>query len=233
MPGTEILTDVSAARWIEEELLGRELGGRTRVEHFVPHGFESYARILHPVHGPADDVRPSVAWSDVADWSGRNLVPTSPFSQIAQRPDGAIWPSRPEDGTLPFETCARLIGLLEPATTTPDVCWFCLWDGWGVLDLPTRKLPPRVRGPFSRWYLLYRGPVAAAANFRWGPAFHSPNIWWPEDRAWCVVTEIDARSTYVGGTKDLVARMLQSDQLEAVPAKLDDPLDGGGDPRGS
>ena len=30
--------------------------------------------------------------------------------------------------------------------------------------------------------------------------YRSPNIWWPDDRAWCVVTEIDFTWSYIGGS---------------------------------
>jgi hypothetical protein len=32
-----------------------------------------------------------------------------------------------------------------------------------------------------------------------GRELSGPNPWWPEDRAWCVATEIDLPYTYVGG----------------------------------
>ena len=34
----------------------------------------------------------------------------------------------------------------------------------------------------------------------WAFLGHSPSIWWPEDRAWCVATDIDLFDTYVGGS---------------------------------
>ena len=47
------------------------------------------------------------------------------------------------------------------------------------------------------------------------PPFHqSANLWWPEDRAWCVGTEIDLMTTYVGGTREAVTAILES-ELEA------------------
>lgn len=29
----------------------------------------------------------------------------------------------------------------------------------------------------------------------------TPSLWWPDDRTWCVATEIDFRWTYVGGSQ--------------------------------
>jgi hypothetical protein len=56
------------------------------------------------------------------------------------------------------------------------------------------------------------------------PAFQSPNLWWPADRVWCVASDIDLPSTYLGGTRALVEEVPGDDRLEAVPARLTDPV---------
>jgi hypothetical protein len=54
------------------------------------------------------------------------------------------------------------------------------------------------------------------------PAEQSPSLWWPDDRAWCVASEIDFCSTYVGGSPALIERVLGDDRLEAIPVRLED-----------
>ncbi len=67
--------------------------------------------------------------------------------------------------------------------------------------------------------LLLRGPLnAAGAVDRWG---EPPNVWWPEDRAWCVASEIDLMSTYVGGSASCVAALLADEDIEALPVSVD------------
>ena len=61
---------------------------------------------------------------------------------------------------------------------------------------------------------------------RWG---QSPNIWWPEDRAWCVATEIDSLDTYIGGSKACIERVLGHPDLEALPIGLGARVDASGD----
>ena len=75
---------------------------------------------------------------------------------------------------------------------------------------PTRPTlsPPFTDGPF------------------WG---HSPSIWWPEDRAWCVATDIDLFDTYVGGSEECIEAVLSNPDLEALLTTLDARLDLGGD----
>jgi hypothetical protein len=48
-----------------------------------------------------------------------------------------------------------------------------------------------------------------------------PNLWWPDDRSWCVASEIDFPYTYVGGSQELIEEILADPSLEALPAALD------------
>ncbi len=52
----------------------------------------------------------------------------------------------------------------------------------------------------------------------------SPNLWWPEDRAWLVSTEVDGLSSYIGGASNLIEMLLMSETIEAVPSSLDSRL---------
>ena len=45
-----------------------------------------------------------------------------------------------------------------------------------------------------------------------------PNLWWPDDRAWCVASEIDFPYTYVGGSNQLIEEILADPLLEALAA---------------
>jgi hypothetical protein len=91
--------------------------------------------------------------------------------------------------------------------------------------------PPRLEAP-SRRYLLYRGPLGAATAMRSGIAFHAPNLWWPQDRSWCVATDIDLPRTYVGGTEACVATLLEVPGLGAARTTLDARFDRGDEPAG-
>jgi hypothetical protein len=60
--------------------------------------------------------------------------------------------------------------------------------------------------------MLYSGSLEDAwllvRRFGWN---HLPNPWWPDDRAWCVRTDIDDHATYVTGSAELL------DALEGEP----------------
>jgi hypothetical protein len=128
-----------------------------------------------------------------------------------------------------------------------------VWGGWGGLSGPEIELSPAIT---SRSYRIYRGPLDAITGLVFdveGPmsvgvlvsygdsdedqdgmvqseerelGFYSPSLWWPDDRAWFVHTDVDARSTYIGGSEALIDALLSDPQLEVLPATLDHPFDG-------
>jgi hypothetical protein len=125
--------------------------------------------------------------------------------------------------SLPREICAILVDMLRQHTATPDACWFAVWEGLGGLD--NEGVIPRIQHP-GRDYLLATGPIEDAVPHLGEDA---PNIWWPEDRAWIVVSEIDYAWTYVAGSVrliDTIVRLIDTiasdPRLEALPARLSD-----------
>lgn len=87
---------------------------------------------------------------------------------------------------------------------------------------------PRVRLP-ERAYFLLEGPLDAVGEMGWllaGDHFERrpPNLFWPADRAWCVATEVDLDSTYVGGSEALVRALLGDRRLEVLRAAVTDPV---------
>jgi hypothetical protein len=58
-------------------------------------------------------------------------------------------------------------------------------------------------------------------------AGQSPALWWPHDHSRLVSTEVDAFSTYVGGSVDLIDALLGNHEIEAVPTQLEARLDWG------
>jgi hypothetical protein len=43
----------------------------------------------------------------------------------------------------------------------------------------------------------------------------SPNLFWPQDHAWCVASEIDLFCTLVAGSEALASALLSDPRLEA------------------
>jgi hypothetical protein len=89
----------------------------------------------------------------------------------------------------------------------------------------SRSLASRLITIAGSQYVLHK---AALVDDDHQGLHESPNYWWPEDRTWLVYANVDCPTTYVGGSTTLAQRLLEDDQIEAVPAELDDPLDGHG-----
>ena len=230
--GLESAKDVSDARWVEESL--KDFG---TLRALLPDGFPAYARVFHPAYLDGDQDRP-VRWSTVASWTGRTVHPLMQFQRIAGLSEdpqhmykNPPWGSHPQQGSIPARECRTLVELLRDFTSTPGSCFFCLWEGYGNIDTRLYKASSRVRTP-GRDYLLFRGPIDAIMAFivRDGPFWgDSPNIWWPEDRSWCVATDIDLFDTYIGGSRECIEALLSNPDLEALPTTSDARLDLGGD----
>ncbi|WP_242910759.1 hypothetical protein [Actinomadura terrae] len=236
--------DVRPADWVVAGVgaFGSGVGG------LVPHGFEAYARILHPAY--AADESP-VTWARVAEWSGGMVHPRVQFQTLAgpvprtgaERP----WVEEPDPGSLAPYLLAALCDVLAGHTTTAGRCWFCVWDGYGLApdestatftaddgeawepDMLPPEFPPEIaEGPRvelpERAYLLLEGPLDAAGELAMPLLSQSPNLFWPDDRAWCVTSETDLDSTYLGGTGALVSDILADERLEAVPVEVTDPV---------
>jgi hypothetical protein len=69
---------------------------------------------------------------------------------------------------------------------------------------------------------LFAGPLRAITTSFDAPPFDQrAHLWWPDDRRWCVATDIDLMTTYVAGTIECVATVLADGALEALPVTVD------------
>lgn len=230
---------VESADWIGPRLSPFD---EYRTTSIVPTGFEAYARILHPAQLP-EEGRPLVRWSDVAHWSG------VPISGLVQWHDIALpqfapsseppWRGQgPREGSPYVGDVDALIDHLAHYTADTETCFFCVWVGYlgGSVAVfaplgappvipPHRDLPERVVSLPQRKYGLIEAPLSFASSLdAVSDSFHkTANLWWPEDHAWCIASEIDLRWTYVGGSSELIAQILSDERLEALPATSDDP----------
>jgi hypothetical protein len=157
-------------------------------------------------------------------------------------------------GTLPPEEARVLVDILRRFTTTASRCWFGVSSefGWNGYDYPLGGVPfeaestalspdadgegtdsevdrvpydkPVVQAP-HRSFMLYPGAIddalLLAERFEWAQV---PNLWWPEDRAWCVRTDIDLDSTYIAGSDRLVDALIAEPGLEVLRATFDDEI---------
>lgn len=193
------------------------------VGSIIPDAFGAYARIFHPPQRYAPDgTWTPVRWHEIAAANGRsaeeelrNLDHLAYPSQDGK--DGeTLWEDPPLTGSLSTEIAGVLVELLRPHTTTPEHCWFAVWEGYAGLrqrwsGAPAFSIP-------ERDLLLLAGDIDDARETV-DPGWHyqSANLWWPDDRTWCVATEIDFTWTYVGGSPSCIAQLLEDARIEALP----------------
>jgi len=236
------------AKWLSSRI---SLFGPLWVTSTVGTGWPAYARIFHPLDDTPDALRwADIAHAHGhtmhagAQW---HVI----SSDKAQSPFmGRGYPGDPEEGALRPHALAALCQILKHHTATPDRCWFAVWEGWGWMHpgahsplfapgAKTKQLPqppdewqldltgPKFTLP-ARGYHLFTGPIQAATrtgNWLTPDSFHpqSPSLFWPDDHAWCVSTEVDRDSTLVAGTPQLIDAITASPVLEALPIAHDEP----------
>lgn len=191
----------------------------------LPGGFPAYVRVFHPAHrqDPEKSSRRGrpVRWSEIAAANRTEAHPgmqlsglTGFYHYLGDGQRGVYdWP--PSEGSLLPEEAAPLASTLARHTATPSVCWFAVWDGFGATredlqNAPTFALP-------HRRYFLLRGSVGEVTETT-NPlsTWHqSANLWWPDDHAWCVATEIDINTTYIACAEACSDDILGMRELEA------------------
>jgi hypothetical protein len=211
LPHLPLLTHVDsldAAGWIVSSLTSFALN----VSSFLPGDLPAYARVYHPFDSEGGG-KPPRTWRELEALTGEKPRDRGTAADFALT-NAANMQARV--GNLPLPLVEALIEHLAAATTTPELCYFAVWEGFGDSVAPPR-LAPKLELP-NRAYDVFSGPLAAArtslGDIPWG--HRSPNLWWPADHAWCVATEIDFAWTYVGGPRDCIAAVLADPRLEAI-----------------
>jgi hypothetical protein len=194
-------------------------------------GLEAGSQQLGPAETPS---LPEVRWGEVAEANGRVAHAAMEWASItgAYRylwgyGQPGIWEEAPAMGTMPWRQLNALVDTLSLYTLTPERCWFGIWEGFGDLPYLGSLRPARLKLP-HRDMILLSGQLAALpevsfseAWYRAAPALRSfyhrsPSLWWPEDHWWCVGTDVDLNSSFIGASTECV-EALSDDRLEIIP----------------
>jgi hypothetical protein len=166
--------DASAADW----LVGDITTFAESVLSIVPSGFPAYCRIFHPawrwgdVPGRRWEDRKEVRWADIAAFTGAHAHADMQLPGITRNWRvhsglGGLYDEAPREGVLAAATAQGLVAVLGRHTTTPQHCWFGVWEGYGDMRGDERQVEIR-RAPLftlpNRGYHLMVGPVEAAAD---------------------------------------------------------------------
>lgn len=191
------------ARWAQERY---DWGGPWLTSE-VGLGFQAYLRVFHPF-GEGDRAQ---TWAAVAAAHRKVMHPAAHWDEITA--DGPWDPQLQSDpnrnggvylqGDLPQRILRTVCRVLRRHTTTPDDCFFAVWDGWGwdtaasmiatrndvgelahdVVDLGAgMRLDPdaprfSVR---ARDFLLYEGKVEQATQIGGGDYSPGSGFFWKQ-----------------------------------------------------
>lgn len=189
--------------------------------------FPAYARVFHPAYRfdraseQPWETRTPVRWDEIATASstqahaGMQLCGLTGSYRSLHEAQPGVYDHQPSEGSLPSDLARALVAVLTRHTETPQRCWFAVWYGFGdtrddVRQAPTFHVP-------ARDYFLLQGPIDAAPESAVESRERSANLWWPDDRAWCVATEIDLNTTYIGCAEPCRDEIVGLPQLEALP----------------
>ena len=176
--------NTDSTSWIGSRLSPRQQFLPLLVGNFIPNEYSRYIRISHPL-----------------------------IENTGQRLEGML-----EDPVLEF-----LITILEADSAGGSGnCWFAFWRGWGRLVSNLQRLTGQhvwesedeEAATFSldafREYVLLAGSLNSLL-FKAAPGMVklTPQLWWPESKAWFVSTDIDLTFTLIGAD-DILASILLS-----------------------
>lgn len=212
-------TDAQAAKWLVADI--RSFA--ESVLSLVPSGFAAYLRVFHPGYRNVGSggVRP-VRWAEIAATTGTHMHAGAQLNAIngggfPSAPQPGIYDHGPAVGSLPRELAQAVTPVLQAHTRTPEACWFALWDGYGAARGSEITEAPRFHLPNRNYHLLH-GPIEALEKSMFdGPMWQSPNLCWPDDHAWCLASEVDLYSTYVGCDEACRDAILEQTSIEALP----------------
>jgi hypothetical protein len=190
------------------------------VASLVPPVFEAYARVFHPayeVHMP--EPRYPVSWNAVAQANNRIAHPAMEWGslvgswQLESQP--GLWDRPPDTGRLPVPTAEHLARALRQCSQVGRAM-YALWNGHGGMDIRNAGL---IELPNRPMYVIAGSIDDAAEPF--GIPGRTANLWWASDQQWCVATDIDLMTTYVGASARCTQEIVDSDVLEALPVTSD------------
>jgi hypothetical protein len=161
------------------------------------------------------------------DWDVFNplssLIPKGFESYISIRHDNALC-EKDKGSYIDWEIFTKN---LMPFTTTPDDCFYALWNGYGcnfeenqaelfvTLDENKKEVPLSAKEirylefPLQRDYMLFQGKLLESINLNYNDPLwcgrERPNFAWPSDKTWIYFNEIDFEVTLLGGSEELIS----------------------------
>jgi hypothetical protein len=189
------------------------------VTGYEPQDYPDHCWILHPMYEPAP-ARRRIRWSEVMERKGRTISRWQyTLSDLVFDPDSDELPlERPETGTLDWANLEELVKILARHSVDGVETW-CYWAQSALEDL---LHPVRIRSGELRETPGLLDPGGDASD-HWS----FPANWWPQDRSWFMLSDVDLSATEVIGSPELIDEFLGNDFLEVIRhPKISESLNG-------
>lgn len=161
----------------------------------------------------------TVSWKAVAEANGRVAHPAMEWGSIVGswhiQDQPGLWEGQPDTGRLPVHATNELSRILKEFSRA-DRVMYALWNGYGDMQIQNAEM---IELPYRPMYLIAASIDDAVEPF--GIPGRTANLWWPSDQQWCVATDIDLMTTYVGGSANCIQAIINSDALEAMRVTSD------------
>lgn len=128
-----------------------------------------------------------------------------------------------EDHPSDLSQARRALRVLGAFTSTPEDCYFCIWDGYSDLELPPDARGGPLLGLSDRSYAILQGPLdeidAWEHQFGRGGPTHPPALVWPADRSWFFASDVDPHWAGIGGAQSAISALIDDPELDIVTAQ--------------
>ncbi len=208
------------------------------VSSLIPPGFESYGKILHPIHARYEFIDNPLSERENAILKIPSCEPLKSFVEKCRKAasgDRILWRDLAALLGVPFAPGIKHEWYRE--TIQDPWCWPRLLsgpaEGWleqeqcralaGILEASGSSQECLFRFSDIPFYApanqqqpqLFRGSLGEVCDFQ-SQRRLSFEYWWPHNRQWCVCSDYDLEFTVVGGSRGLLSRLLRDDVLECI-----------------
>ena len=222
------------------------------LQTIVPAGFEKYVRLCQPAwlwpqidpldtqafrdiasgHYGLENATP-VRWRDVASETGKTSHRLMQWYSIAPPPwePGEAGITAPIEYEITPEMVAALFDILIAHSGEQQECLCAFWDGYATHDDLHRAGNTRVQGLGQQSYFLFHASLktvkeqwASVLEGTWETSGLAPNAVWPTSEVWYYSVPIGPRTSYLGGSAELVDEIHSCAELETFEALPSDDI---------
>lgn len=206
--------------------LNKRLRPSQQVTSLVPDGFEGYVRLFHPGKqlDTSGHVIAFVRWAQVARANQRTAHRLMQWANITAsdlaRPQlhSPAMLEAPDEGTLPVALAQAVRDTLQTFTPTQTRIGYALWSGFRC------KVQQATSLIAGRHYHLFEGSLAELTHSFCAGSHQSANIVWSADHEWCLVSDVDMMSSYLGGSQQVIDALLGHPALETCQVSPSDTI---------